>query len=275
MAVIITDSTSDLTLEQAEELNVVMLSLSVHFGQEVYLDKRTLTSEAFYEKLSASEQLPTTSLLNPDDFIQAFNQYPHDEIVVLTLSSKLSGTYQSAVLAKETLGRSDIYILDSGVVSVALALLVRQAVALNQTGMPAVEIMQRLEALSKRVILTGVVDTLKYLAKGGRIGKVSGYVGNMLHIKPVLLLDQGEIVPIAKARGDKDAFELLSQLVLTKHPVDETMPVAFAYAGSVSRLVQFMHAVSITGPSSVLGSVVGTHVGPGVVAMAYFETQSS
>ncbi len=272
MAAIITDSTSDLTLMQAEELGVTMLSLRVNFGNEVYLDKRTLSNDEFYEKLAAAKELPTTSLLNPDDFIEAFNDHPDEEIVVLTLSQKLSGTYQSAVLAKETIGREDIYIVDTENVTAALGLIVRLAADMNKKGLGAEKIAAEAARLSKKLRLMGVVDTLKYLVKGGRLNKVSGYLGGVLHIKPVLMINEGAVEPVAKARGDRGAFEEIRKLVFEKHPIDTAMPVAFgSSAGGYDRLDSFMETLGLTGEISTIGSVVGTHAGPGVVMIAYFE----
>ncbi len=272
MAAIITDSTSDLTLAQVEALGVTMLSLRVNFGEESYLDKREITSEGFYEKLVAARETPTTSLLNPDDFIAAFDEHPDEEIVVVTLSQKLSGTYQSAVIAKETLGRTDIYIVDSGSVCAALGLLVQRAAELNRAGLGAARIADALEALAEKSRLIGVTETLTYLVRGGRLGKVSGYVGGMLNIKPVLMISEGEVKPVLKARGEKDAFEKIRALVFEKYPIDTSMPVAFACAaGGEARLQSFMQTLGLTGPVSAIGSVVGTHAGPGTIIISYFE----
>lgn len=272
MAVIITDSTSDLTLAQAEELGVEMLSLRVNFGDESYLDKREISNEDFYKKLASTKELPTTSLLNPEDFINAFAKYPGEEIVVVTLSSELSGTYQSAVIAKETTGRADIFIVDSRNVTVALGLMVRIAAQLNAAGMPAARIAEEMRRLAGKARLIGVVDTLKYLVKGGRLSKVSGYLGGMLNIKPVLMVADGEVKAVSKARGDKDAFAQILQLVFERHPLDTSLPVAFAKSGTgTDRLENFMRALGLTGPVSTLGSVVGTHAGPGAIIIAYFE----
>ncbi|HWQ57864.1 MAG TPA: DegV family protein [Clostridia bacterium] len=272
MALIIADSTCDLTLGQANELDVEMLSLSVNFGEESYLDKRTLTNEEFYKKLAAAPELPTTSLLNPDDFIGAFNAHPNEEIVVLTLSKKLSGTYQSAVIAQEATGREDIYLVDTGTVSAAMGMLVRRAAWMNREGVHAADIALAMESLAARSRLMGVVDTLHNLVKGGRLGKVSGYVGGMLNIKPVLTIDDGEVKPVLKARGDRDAFEKMRALVFERYPVDTKLPVAFACsAGGEERLALFMKTLGLTGPVSAIGSVVGTHAGAGTIMIAYFE----
>lgn len=272
MAVIITDSTSDLTLAQAEELGVEMLSLRVHFGAESYLDKREITNEEFYEKLAAAKELPTTSLLNPEDFIEAFNRHPAEEILVITISSELSGTYQSAVIARETLGRTDISIVDSRCATAALAMLVRIAVQMNAKGMPMPQIAGEMRRLAAKARIIGIVDTLKYLVKGGRLNKVSGYLGGILHIKPILMVRTGTVEPVSKARGDKDAYAQILQLVFEKYPLDTSLPVAFASSEkSRERTESFMRALGLTGPVSTLGSVVGTHAGPGAIILAYFE----
>ncbi len=271
MAVLIVDSTCDLTLVQAEELGVTMLSLSVNFGTESYLDKRELSSEAFYEKLAQAEELPTTSLLNPEDFTKAFNEHPNEEIVVITLSHKLSGTYQSALIAKEASGRSDIYLVDTLTVSAALALVVRRAAHLAREGASASAIADAAEAFAAKTRLIGVVDTLQYLVKGGRLGKVSGYLGGMLNIKPVLTIDDGAVKPLFKARGDREVFAKVKELIDTTYPPDLNQPIAFACAtGGEARLVEFMQALGLSGEASAIGSVVGTHAGPGTILIAYF-----
>ena len=273
MAVIITDSTSDLSLAQAEGLGVEMLSLRVNFGNDSYLDKREITNEEFYKRLTSSKELPTTSLLNPEDFIKAFNQHPDEEILVITISSELSGTYQSAVLAKEMLGRTDIYLVDSRNASVALGMLVILAAKRNKEGMRAKDIAEDLRKLSEKLRLIGLVDTLKYLVKGGRLTKISGYVGGMLNIKPILMIVDGKITPASKARGDKDAFAQIVKIVYEQHPMDKSLPAAFSSScKGMDRLDGLMRALGITAPISTLGSVLGTHAGPEAMVFAYFET---
>ena len=271
MALIIADSTCDLTLAQANELNIEMLSLSVNFGEESYLDKREITNEEFYEKLAAAPELPTTSLLSPGDFAAVFDAHPNEELVVLTLSSILSGTYQSAVLAKEASG---------GMTSISW---IRAPSAPRwacscaaQRGWPAssraADITAAIEALAARSRLIGVVDTLHNLVKGGRLGKVSGYVGGMLNIKHVNMIEDGAVKPILNARGELDALSKMRMLVFEQFPIDARQPVAFACsAGGQERLALFMDTLGLTGPVSDVGSVVGTHAGPGTVMIAYFE----
>ncbi len=272
MALIIADSTCDLTLAQASELNIEMLSLSVNFGGESYLDKREITNEEFYEKLAAAPELPTTSLLNPGDFTAVFEAHPNEELVVLTLSSKLSGTYQSAVIAKEASGRDDIYLVDTRTVCAALGLLVRRAAWMAREGSRGADIAAAIEALAARSRMTGVVGTLRYLVKGGRLSKVSGYVGGMLNIKPILMIEDGEVKPILKARGERDALLKMRMLVFDRFPIDVKQPVAFACsAGGQEKLALFMDTLGLAGPVSEVGSVVGTHAGPGTILIAYFE----
>lgn len=272
MAVIITDSTSDLTLAEAKELGVEMLSLSVNFGAESYLDKREITNEMFYEKLAASKELPTTSLVNPEDFIKVFRKHPDEEILVLTVSSVLSGTYQSALIAKETVGRADIIIVDTRAISATLWLMVNIASKLNAQGLPSAKIAEEMRRLSGKACLIGMVDTLKYLIKGGRLSKISGYFGGMLSIKPILTVRGGELKPESKARGDKDAFAQILKLVFEKYPIDSSLPVAFASSEKgTERLDDFMRTLGLSGPVSKLGSVVGTHSGPGALLIGYFE----
>lgn len=272
MTTIITDSTCDLTLGQLEALGVTMLSLSVNFGETSYRDKRDITNEEFYVKLAQAPELPTTSLVNPEAFAEAYNAHPDNEIVVLTISGKISGTFQSATIAKQASGREDIYLVDTNTSSAALGMLVVRAAELAKAGMGGAAIADAIQALAAKSRLIGVVDTLKYLVKGGRLNKVSGYMGGMLNIKPVLTLDDGAVKPLLKARGDRDAFAKVKELVEKTYPLDPAQPIAFAYAGGgEQRLEAFMAALGLTGTVSSIGSVVGTHAGPRTIIICYFE----
>ncbi len=273
MTRIITDSTCDLTLAEAEALGLTMLSLHVNFGSESYEDKRTITNEQFYQKLRESETLPTTSLLNVGDFQQAFSEFPDEPIVVLTISRKLSGTCQSAILAREACGREDIYIVDSGTVSIGLGLLVKQAAAMRDSGVPAGEIAERLSALAGRVRVLAVLDTLKYLVKGGRLSGMQGAVGGLLMVKPLVSLEGGKVVTLKKAPGSKAAVRELAALCSEAMPIDREMPLCFGYSCSDGAMQKLRELTGFpeAGDVYVIGSVVGTHAGPGVAAIAYFE----
>ena len=275
MVKIITDSTCDLTLEELEQLDVEMLSLRVNFGKEEFLDKRTITNEEFYEKLEKSNDLPTTTLISIGEFQEAFERYPNEEIVVLPISTGLSGTYQSAMMAKEMSDRKDIYVVETGGATLCLGLLVRQAVLMSRQGMSAQEIAEKIKALSKRVKLYAVIDTLKYLVKGGRLTGVQGAFGEMLNIKPIITIEEGLVKNIGKARGAKAARSKLIELVTQESQIDWEMPVAFAHTNNTVLMNELMKELNQEDnpETHMIGSVVGTHAGPGAVAVIFFEKE--
>jgi len=275
MPIIMTDSTCDLTLEQANALKIEMISLKVNFDQESYDDKRTISSEEFYGKLKQSKNLPTTSLIGVGDFLQAFSKYPKEEIVVITLSSKLSGTYQSAEMAKEELGRKDIYLVDSGTITVGLALLVKLAVKLKDDGKSGSEIAAQIRQYAKRTKIYGVMDTLLYLVKGGRLSGVQGALGSVFSLKPVLTIVDGSLSSIAKARGIDKGLQTMLDYINKDGNLDPDMPVGFAHSLNIPKLrqLQEMMKPKITDGEYVLGSVVGTHAGPGAVIVAFFSKE--
>ncbi|MGI6498487.1 MAG: DegV family protein [Oscillospiraceae bacterium] len=275
MAILITDSTSDLPLAELDAQNITMLSLKVSFGQEEFLDKRTITNEAFYEKLAQSETLPQTTLLSIGAFQEVFDRFPDDDIVVLPISAKLSGTFQSALAAKELTGRDNIYVVETGTVSIGLGLLVQRAAQLNEAGMPASEIASHISEIADRVRMFAMVDTLKYLVKGGRLSGMQGFLGEMLQIKPVISILHGEVLNVAKARGTKGAIQALLKLTEQGAPIDTSLPLCFGHTGNMALLAQlrdhFPHLSSA--PAYSLGSVVGAHAGPGTTGIAYFTTK--
>ena len=267
---IITDSTSDLSLEQARQAGIEMVPLKVSFGSEEYIDKFTITNEEFYEKLKASDVLPTTTLVSPQQFLEVFNRYPDDDLVGIFISNKLSGTYQSAVMAKEESGRENIYLLDSGTASCGLALLLEQAVRLKDDGLTAAEIAERIGALAPRVEIYAIFNTLKYLVKGGRLSGAQGLLGSMLGIKPVLSVRHGALSTLGKERGMKKASDFVLERLRSLPDFDGGMPVAFAHSDNATDL-DYLRQHFPEGTVYGMGSVVGTHAGPGAVMIAFFH----
>ena len=270
MAIILTDSTCDLTLEEIKQLNIEMLSLTVHFQNESYIDKITLSNEDFYKKLDECDEIPSTALLNPADFLTIFEKYPDDDIIVITIASKLSGTYQSANIAKSMSERENIYIINSETVTVGLGLLVKVAANWNKEGKSTLEIVNDIEHLKTKVRLVAIIDTLKYLVKGGRLSGVAGAVGTALNLKPLVEIKDGEVVPLTKVRGNKAAFKELLSIVEKDLPFQENLPIAYAHTNNYEMLETLQTAIALEGESYLIGSVVGTHAGPGAVAISYF-----
>lgn len=218
---IITDSTCDLSLDQLNALDIDCIPLSVHFGEQGYLDKVELSPEAFYQKLRQCEELPTTSQLNPEAFISHFQPELEkgNEIVGIFLSSRLSGTFQSAVIAKEHLQSERIHLIDTLNVSFGNVLLLQYAAKLRDEGKSAEQICNAIESIKDRLAVYGVVDTLKYLHKGGRLSASAAAVGTMLQLKPIVGIKDGVVVSVSKSRGYKSAYRHLLHL-LEREPAD-------------------------------------------------------
>jgi DegV family protein with EDD domain len=273
---IITDSTCDLRPARRETLGIDVVPLSVHFGEEVFRDGIDITNEEFYRCLSRAEKLPTTSQVNPEVFAALFQSYVDqgDEVVGIFLSSAMSGTCQSAVIAKGMVDEGEIHIVDSRTVTFALGLLVERAVALRDAGRSAAEIAGEIASLTGRVRLLAVVDTLKYLKMGGRINAPTAVVGGLLGINPIITVENGLVESIGKARGRKAAFQWMADFLEKERP-DLSLPVAFGNSNAPEAMAECksFFREAIVGAEileSDIGSVVGTHAGPGATGLVYF-----
>ena len=200
---IFTDSTSDLSQQQARQLGVEVIPLTVRFGEEEFVDGVTMTPAEFYNKLEESQQLPQTAQINPDVFEKVFGaaREQGDTLVGIFLSSDLSGTFQSARVAQQMLGEEGIVLVDSRTVTFGLGLLVREAAAMRDAGKSAQEIGAALEELRHKVRLYAAVDTLKYLRLGGRLSGAAAALGGLLNIKPLISVQEGKVESVAKVRG--------------------------------------------------------------------------
>ncbi len=277
---IIVDSTADLTPEFQRRVHIV--PLTVRFGDEEYIDGVTIDKKTFYEKLIESDVLPTTSQATPDAFMKEFEKAKEagEAVVVITLSSKLSGTYQSAMIAAQEY--ENIYIVDSASAAIGSGILVELAVKLLDSGMSAKEIASRLDQEKKRILVVALVDTLEYLKKGGRISGAVAVVGGMLNIKPVVSIDDGVINILGKARGSKMGNNLLVEEIEKAGGVDFTKPVLLGYTGiSNALLLKYIEDSRHLWEDNLdevryesVGSVIGTHAGPNAVAVAFFRNKN-
>lgn len=273
---LIVDSTTDLMPDIKEQVHVV--PLTVHFGEEEYVDGVTMTNQQFYEKLIETDVMPQTSQAVPADFEKIYEEVVNggDSAVVITVSSTLSGTYQSACIAAQDY--DDIYVVDSGTAAIGAGILTELALQYVRQGMNAAEIADRLERDKKHIRLIALMDTLEYLKKGGRISKTVAFAGGLLSIKPVISLVDGEIEVLGKARGSKQGNNLLVSEITKSGGIDFSKPVLLGYTGLSEALLQKYIADSASlwekGTSelraTIVGSVIGTHVGPGAIAAAYF-----
>lgn len=274
---IIVDSSTDVSEKYREKIQFV--PLTVRFGDKEYLDGEELSKYQFYEMLVESDALPTTSQATPAAFADCFEAIASagDSAVVITLSSKLSGTYQSAVLAAEDY--PNIYVVDSQSVAIGTGVLAQYAVELAQQGMGAEEIAQVLTQQREKVCVVALLDTLEYLKKGGRISKTVAFAGGMLNIKPVVTIQDGAVALIGKARGSRNGNNLLVEKIREAGGVDFERPVLLGYTGLSSALLEKYvddskalwadHVDKLDG--CLLCSVIGTHAGPGAVAVAFFR----
>ena len=276
----IIDSAADVIPSECAALGVTHLPLTVRFGEEEYADAVTLSHQEFYEKLTANPNHPTTSQITPAVFADAYEQLTAagDQVVVITISSKLSGTYQSAIIAAEDY-EGKVFVVDSRTATFGERILLQRGLQLAGQGLSAVEIAAKLNEEKNRIRLYAVVDTLEYLKKGGRISATTAVVGGLLNIKPAIAVQDGIVESVGKARGNKAANSLLRGLVDKTNGIDFSMPLCTVYSGlSDENLQKFLveHADLFAGvsgpvPTSSAGCVIGSHVGPGAVGVAYFE----
>lgn len=273
---IITDSTADLLPEIRKCVEVV--PLTVHFGEKEYIDGVTIDHRSFYEKLVETDVLPTTSQATPAAFAEAYEKVKAagESAVVITISSKLSGTWQSAMIAAQDY--ENIYVVDSGTGAVGGGILVERALQLWGSGLEAEEIATLLEEEKKKIIIVALVDTLEYLKKGGRISKTAAFAGGVLNIKPVLSVKDGEIQMLGKARGSKQGNNLLVQEIEKAGGIDFSRPLLLGYTGMsdvlLLKYIEDSKYIWKAGLETVrytsIGSVIGTHAGPGAIAAAFF-----
>ncbi len=258
------------------------MPLKTIFGDDEYLDGVTLSHHAFYEKLVESGIFPTTSQVPPHEFETKFKEIKDagDTAVVITLSSLLSGTYQSAHLALE--GYEDcIHLVDSKNVCIGEQNLIMYAIRLRDEGFSAEEIAARLDEKKNYICLFALFDTLEYLKRGGRLSSTAAWAGNLLSIKPVISVEKGEVVILGKARGSKNGNNLLIQQVSAHNGIDFSMPYCVGYTGMEDSMLQkYLKDSSSLWENEVpvenirissVGSTIGTHAGPGAIAVSFFH----
>lgn len=268
MTKIIIDSTADFSLEELKALDLRALPLRVNFDDASYDDIYDLSPAEFYEKMRSTESLPTTSLPGIGIFLEAYKEFPDEEILVITLAGSLSGTNHSAHLAKEQTGRGDIYIVDTNNVSVGSAIVIKEAVKMRDENIPAAEIATKLEEIIPQIRVFALVDTLKNLVKGGRLSSGAGMIGSALSLKPIIGVKHGVVESAGKARGTKAAIKKALELI-AEEGIDTSYPVRYAHANNLEGAEVLRDAVGVTGDIGWLGSVIGTHAGEGATLIGY------
>ena len=278
---LIVDSTADMTAQAASRVEIV--PLTIHFGDKEYVSGVDIDVKKFYELLVEGDVLPTTSQATPFAFEAAFEKALEEdcEVICLTCASKLSGTYQSAVIAAQEFG-GKVHVVDSCTIAIGLGILADYALRLIDQGFTAEQIHRKLLQKRGKIQLLAMVDTLEYLKKGGRISSAVAIAGGLLNIKPVITLAGGEIKVLGKARGSRQANNLLVQEIQRAGGVDFQKPLLLGYTGLSDALLQKYISDSAALwegnveklDVAVVGSVVGTHVGPGAVAVAFFAEET-
>lgn len=279
---ILIDSASDISIDEAKELGIELIPLKVSFGEKEYLDGVDLLPKQFYEKLIETDELPKTSQITPDRFLDSYEKLTSDgsQLLVITISSKLSNTYNSAVLASQEY-KDKVFVVDSLNAAVGERLLCEYAIRLIKQGFDIDLILRKLNKAKHRIKLIAVVGTLEYLKNGGRISKTVAFVGEVLSIKPVIAIQDGEVKLVGKARGSKRANNLLNELISSTKGIDFKMPVGAVYTGlSDATLNKYIEDQRFVWepyvdevPKHIVGSTIGTHVGPGALGVAFFEKE--
>ena len=276
MVKIVTDSLSDITSDLAEKLGITVVPLTVLFGLESFLDRITITTDEFYYKLTHGDIWPTTTQPSPSTFVDVYNKLAEetDEILVITLSSKLSGTYESALNAKSLVQKKcRIEVIDSQTVAMGLGLIVIAVAKAAKAGTKLDETVALVRDAMPRSHLTAYFDTLKYLAKGGRIGKAQGLLGAMLSVKPILTVKNGEMSPVTRLRSQTAGMDYLYNFVAGFPHIEELAVEHTTVPDEADRLVERLGSLF---PKeriyrSTISPVVGTYAGPGAMAVTILE----
>lgn len=275
---IITDSASDISASEHDNLTV--LPMTITFGETEYQDGVTLTHRQFYELLVESDSLPVTSQIPPFAFEEAMRKIVDngDTAIVITLSGKLSGTWQSAMTAAAAFGES-VYVVDSENVTIGEHILVNYAFELIERGWNAPDIVAELNLAKKKIHLVALLDTLEYLKKGGRVSSAVAFAAGVLSIKPVIAIQDGEVVMLGKARGSRQANNLIAEQIQKAGSIDFSKPYLLGYTGLSDALVRKYMADNASLwesetdqlPVGSVGGTIGTHAGPGAIAVAWFS----
>ena len=275
---IIIDSASDITAAEAEVMGIEMLPMSIQFGETEYLAGVNLSANEFYEKLMESKELPKTSMINAYRFEEAFQKATEngDEVIAIIISSRLSGTYEAAKQAAAGFG-GKVFVVDTLSAAAGERLLCLYALDLIKQGKTAGEVFDALETAKQKLCVMAALETLEYLKKGGRISSTVAFVGEMLKIKPLVRLIDGEVKMVGKARGQKRASAMLNEIVNACGGIDFTMPYGIIWTGLDEEVANNYAAECTalldgnTAPNYIIGSTIGTHVGPGVFGWAFFQ----
>lgn len=271
------DTASDYNIQEAKDHNIEVISIAIEMGNETFYDGINITRDAFYKKLEFADEFPKTSQPSPQAFLDVFEKVKenNDQLICVLLSSELSGTVQSAVLAKNMVEYDDIYIVDSLTATYAIKVIADYGIKLAKEGKNAKEIVQILDGMKTKVKVLAVLDTLENLYKGGRLSKLEAGIGNVAKIKPLITITQdGKIGIRGKSIGKKKAFHDILKL-LGKEDIDKDMPVYVLHSYGEDNSKVFAKAVKDMEIDNIeefqIGPTIGTHIGPGAYGIIFVE----
>ena len=272
---ILLDSSADFSAEEAKERNMELVPINITMNGKNYLDGVDITKDEFYDMLVNSEEFPMTAQPSPQDYLDIFEDAKEkgDSVVYLSLSSGLSGTFQSATLAKNMAEYDEIYLVDTLSATRAIRLMAEYACKLREEGNDAATIASELEDFKSRVVIYAAVDTLEYLVKGGRLSKAAAAIGELANLKPIITVTkEGKMAVPAKALGRNKALSTLVKLA-TDHEIDTTFPIYSLYAigeENTEKLEQKLgkEGVRVTKRLQI-GSTIGCHIGPGAYGVIF------
>ena len=284
---IITDSASDISQELAKELNITVLPLKVRFGEEEFLDGVTLSNRQFYERLIETDEIPKTSQITPFEYRNHFEKAVKagEQVVCFTLSSGVSGSYQSACVAAQEF-EGDVFVVDTQQFCISEAIIVERAVQMRDSGMDAAAVFEAIEVEKKDAHVLAIFNTLEYLKLGGRISAAAAFAGGLLSLKPVLTIEDGVVKILGKARGSRNGNNMLTEFAEKLGGIDFERPFCFGYTGfSDETLKKYIHdsarlyedKIDVNDPDKFrihkVGATIGTYAGPGAIAVAFFAAK--
>ncbi|RQD69535.1 MAG: DegV family protein [Tindallia sp. MSAO_Bac2] len=273
---IVSDSTADLPLSIIDEYNVEIIPLRVHFGEEVYLDWVDMKPEKFYHKLTSTDILPRTSQPSPADFVKKYKEIGEGETIIsIHISSNLSGTYQSAMMARDMLPEMDIHVFDTKLASMAHGAVVMEAARAAREAKSREEVLHLVKEMIDKVRVYFMVNTFEYLQKNGRIGRAQAMLGSLLKVKPILTLEDGIVTPKEKARGRAKALDRLVKICQDEFGSKNPVKIALLHGNVLEEVLKLKEMVEGVfnfeeAVISDLGAVIGSHTGPGVVGIVIY-----
>ena len=273
---ILLDTSSDYTVEEVQAKGMSLVPLHITLGEADYRDAYDLSKDKFYELLTSNEEFPKTSQPTPQDFVDVFEEAEknNDELICILLSSKISGTFQSATLAKSIVDYDKIHLIDSLCATHGIRLLAEHAQNLIKEGKTAAEIVAELEVLKTKIKILAVVDTLEYLCKGGRVSRTTAAIGEMAKVKPMITINEGEVAVIGKSLGKNKAIGSLIK-ALGECEVDTRFPMYSVSTLGTDNCEVLEHRLLAEGYETKerlqIGATIGTHVGPGVFGIIFIQ----